>query len=64
MLSWRIAQNQLSAFRKLNNDDKSGIFKIIRERIKYLLLKGEYVKLLTDKVCLLEWGKPPVNSKR
>jgi hypothetical protein len=25
---------------------------------KYLLLKGEYAKLLTDRDCLLEWGKP------
>jgi hypothetical protein len=29
---------------------------------KYLLLKGEYVKLLTDKDCLLEWGKPQLEA--
>lgn len=29
---------------------------------KYLLLKGEYVKLLTDKDCLLEWGRPQLEA--
>lgn len=29
---------------------------------RYLLLKGEYVKLLTDKDCLLEWGKPQLEA--
>ncbi|MDR0542434.1 MAG: hypothetical protein LBH19_09540 [Dysgonamonadaceae bacterium] len=29
---------------------------------KYLLLKGEYVKLLTDKDSLLEWGKPQLEA--
>lgn len=29
---------------------------------KYLLLKGEYVKLQTDKDCLLEWGKPQLEA--
>lgn len=28
----------------------------------YLLLKSEYVKLLTDKDCLLEWGKPQLEA--
>lgn len=38
---------------------KSSEKELLKE--KYLLLKGEYVKLLTDKDCLLEWGKPPVS---
>lgn len=29
---------------------------------KYLLLKGEYVKLLTDKDSLLQWGKPQLEA--
>ncbi|MDR1582737.1 MAG: hypothetical protein LBS55_05675 [Prevotellaceae bacterium] len=29
---------------------------------KWLLLKGEYVKLMTDKDCLLEWGKPQLEA--
>ncbi|MDR1896506.1 MAG: hypothetical protein LBR10_06930 [Prevotellaceae bacterium] len=31
-------------------------------KANYLLLKGEYVKLLTDKDCLLEWGKPQLEA--
>ncbi len=27
-----------------------------------MLLKGEYVKLLTDKDCLIEWGKPQLEA--
>ncbi|MDR0574720.1 MAG: hypothetical protein LBG96_11935 [Tannerella sp.] len=39
---------------------KSSEKELLKE--KYLLLKGEYVKLLTDKDCLLEWGKPQLEA--
>lgn len=29
---------------------------------KYFLLKGEYVKLLTDKDSLLQWGKSQLEA--
>lgn len=29
---------------------------------EYMLLKREYVKLLTDKDCMLEWGKPQLEA--
>jgi hypothetical protein len=29
---------------------------------KYLLLRGEYVKLLTDKDSLLKWGEPQLEA--
>ncbi|MDR1583674.1 MAG: hypothetical protein LBS55_10550 [Prevotellaceae bacterium] len=39
---------------------KSSEKELLKE--KYRLLKGEYVKLLTDKDCLLGWGKPQLEA--
>jgi hypothetical protein len=39
---------------------KSSEKELLKE--KYLLLKSEYVKLLTDKDCLLGWGKPQLEA--
>jgi hypothetical protein len=44
----------------MNELSKSPETESIKE--KYSLLKSEYVKLLTDKDCLLEWGKPQLEA--
>lgn len=39
-----------------NTSEKEGL------KEKYFLLKGEYVKLLTDKDSLLQWGKSQLEA--